>query len=49
MCVRCSIPLQSDEVWLGNCKKLMEVTEDLPLGLYETPVPQARYMHVQIC
>ncbi|XP_064392522.1 4-hydroxy-tetrahydrodipicolinate synthase-like [Halichondria panicea] len=39
---------ESDEVWLGNCKKLMEVTGDLPLGLYETPVPQARWLTLEM-
>jgi 4-hydroxy-tetrahydrodipicolinate synthase len=34
--------LQSDEVWMANCQKLMDLTGDLPLGLYETPVPKAR-------
>ena len=33
---------QSDSVWLANVKKLMQMTGDLPLGLYETPVPQVR-------
>ena len=27
---------------MANCKKLMELTGDIPLGLYETPVPKAR-------
>ena len=33
---------QSDEVWLANVRKLMDLTGDLPLGLYETPLPQVR-------
>ena len=33
---------QSDEVWMNNCQKLMDLTGDLPLGLYETPVPKVR-------
>ena len=33
---------QSDEVWLDNVRKLMDLTGDLPLGLYETPLPQVR-------
>ena len=36
------IHAQSDEVWLANCQKLMDLTGNLPLGLYETPVPKAR-------
>ena len=27
---------------MANCQKLMDMTGDLPLGLYETPVPKAR-------
>lgn len=27
---------------MANCKKLMDSTGDLPLGLYETPIPKAR-------
>lgn len=41
-CCGCAIVPQSDEVWLANCQKLMDLTGDLPLGLYETPVPKAR-------
>lgn len=33
---------QSDEVWMNNCQKLMDLTGDLPLGLYETPIPKVR-------
>lgn len=35
-------PFQSDDVWLANVQKLMDLTGDIPLGLYETPVPQVR-------
>lgn len=35
-------PFQSDDVWLTNVQKLMDLTGDIPLGLYETPVPQVR-------
>ena len=28
---------------MANCKKLMEMTGNIPLGLYETPVPKVRY------
>ena len=33
---------QSDEIWLENVRTLMDATGDLPLGLYETPVPRVR-------
>lgn len=33
---------QSDEVWMENVSKLMDLTGDLPLGLYETPEPKVR-------
>lgn len=33
---------QSDEVWMNNCQKLMDLTGDIPLGLYETPIPKVR-------
>ncbi len=33
---------QSDDVWMANCKTLMDQTGNIPLGLYETPVPKAR-------
>lgn len=29
-------------MWLENCQKLMDMTGDIPLGLYETPVPKVR-------
>ena len=34
--------IQSDEVWLANAQKLLDKTGDIPLGLYETPVPKVR-------
>ena len=34
--------IQSDEVWLANAQKLLDMTGDIPLGLYETPVPKVR-------
>ena len=37
----CSL-YQSDEVWMANVQKLMDMTGDTPLGLYETPVPKVR-------
>ena len=36
--------MKNDDVWMTNCKKLMELTGDIPLGLYETPVPKARHL-----
>ncbi|CAI8010425.1 hypothetical protein GBAR_LOCUS6871 [Geodia barretti] len=33
---------ESDDVWMENVSKLMDMTGDLPLGLYETPLPQVR-------
>lgn len=36
------IHAQSDEVWMDNVEKLMELTGDKPLGFYETPVPKVR-------
>lgn len=33
---------QGDDIWLDNVKSLMDMTGDIPLGLYETPVPQVR-------
>ena len=29
-------------MWVANCKQLMALTGDIPLGFYETPVPQVR-------
>ena len=40
---------QSDEVWLKNVRKLMDLTGDLPLGLYETPIPKVRYVWCAMC
>lgn len=34
----------TDETWLANAQKLMDLTGDIPLGLYETPVPKARHL-----
>lgn len=33
---------EGDDIWLDNVKSLMDMTGDIPLGLYETPVPQVR-------
>lgn len=39
--------LQSDDTWLANVQTLMDLTGDVPLGLYETPVPKVRWVHPQ--
>lgn len=33
---------QNDAVWIANCQQLMDMTGNLPLGLYETPIPKVR-------
>jgi 4-hydroxy-tetrahydrodipicolinate synthase len=33
---------ESDEVWKDSVRALMDMTGDLPLGLYETPEPRVR-------
>ena len=33
---------ESDKTWLANVQTLMDLTGDIPLGLYETPVPKVR-------
>lgn len=32
----------SDEVWMTNVRRLMELTGGIPLGLYECPAPYHR-------
>ncbi|XP_011404617.2 PREDICTED: uncharacterized protein LOC105313135 isoform X1 [Amphimedon queenslandica] len=32
----------SDEVWLSNAQKLLDLTGDIPVGIYETPIPKVR-------
>jgi 4-hydroxy-tetrahydrodipicolinate synthase len=39
---------ESDEVWLENCKKLLERTGEIKLGLYECPVPYKRVLSPEI-
>lgn len=39
---------ESDEVFLANTRKLMDLTEDIPLGLYECPVPYKRVISSDI-
>lgn len=33
---------ESNEVWIERCKKLIELTPGVPLGLYECPMPYHR-------
>jgi len=35
---------ESNEVWLERCKKLIELTPGVPLGLYECPAPYHRLL-----
>jgi len=35
---------ESDEVWLHNAQRFCELTGDIPLGLYECPVPYKRLL-----
>ena len=37
---------QSDEVWMANVEKLMNLTGDKPLGFYETPIPKVRLVGI---
>ena len=37
---------QSDEVWMANIEKLMNLTGDKPLGFYETPIPKVRLVGI---
>jgi len=39
---------ESDEVFLANTKRLIELTDGIPLGLYECPVPYKRVISSQI-
>ncbi len=39
---------QSDEIWIKNAQKLLDMTGDVSLGIYETPVPQCRYTNISI-
>ena len=33
---------KSDDVWLANAQKLLDLTGDIPIGIYETPIPKVR-------
>lgn len=35
---------ESDQVWLDNCQHLLAKTDDIPLGLYECPLPYKRLL-----
>ncbi|XP_065840544.1 4-hydroxy-tetrahydrodipicolinate synthase-like isoform X2 [Oscarella lobularis] len=35
---------EGDEIWKANVEELLRLTEDIPLGLYECPVPYKRYL-----
>jgi 4-hydroxy-tetrahydrodipicolinate synthase len=35
---------EPDDVWRANVKKLLALTGDIPLGLYECPKPYHRYV-----
>ena len=37
---------QSDEIWMANVEKLMDLTGDKPLGIYETPIPKVRLVGI---
>jgi 4-hydroxy-tetrahydrodipicolinate synthase len=39
---------ESDEVWLENCKKIVELTGQIKLGLYEVPMPYKRVLTPEI-
>ena len=38
-----NVPFKSDDIWLANAQKLLDLTGDIPIGIYETPVPKVRY------
>ena len=39
---------ESDEIWIQNCKKLLEqIDSEIPLGFYECPYPYKRVMSVE--
>jgi len=39
---------ESDEVWLQNAQKLLDLTSNIPLGLYECPDPYKRVLSPDI-
>ena len=39
---------ESDEIWILNCKKLLEMIDsEIPLGFYECPYPYKRVMSIE--
>lgn len=44
--LKIDVHTQSDEVWMANVEKLMNLTGDKPLGFYETPIPKVRLVGV---
>lgn len=39
---------QTDEIWKANAEKLLEKTGEIPLGLYECPMPYHRLLSPQL-
>jgi len=39
---------ESDEVFIANIKELIELTDDIPLGFYECPVPYKRLINSDV-
>ena len=37
-----------DEVWMGNFNKMLRLTDNIPLGLYECPAPYKRILSPEI-
>jgi 4-hydroxy-tetrahydrodipicolinate synthase len=35
---------ESDDVWIANAQRLLDLTGDIPVGTYETPVPRVRWV-----
>lgn len=41
-------PGESDEIWKDNVSQLLDLTDDIPLGLYECPKPYKRIVSPQL-
>lgn len=39
---------ESDEIWLQNAQKLLDLTSNIPLGLYECPDPYKRVLSPEV-
>jgi 4-hydroxy-tetrahydrodipicolinate synthase len=39
---------ESDDVWIANAQRLLDLTGDIPVGTYETPVPRVRSLTTKI-